>query len=175
MMLRGIDLVDKILVARGKSVDKAAIEAGSITVKYHDNIIASIPMRVIVTPQDWLRYAKNSENQLAQIEYLKRAIAMNKKDIGVRKMLAALYYRSGDIDKAIVQYNSIIALKPNDASALMELMKCYISAKDNNKAIKTGIKLIKIDPKNASAFANIAYAYSNTGTWKRPLLTIRSH
>ncbi len=170
VMLRGIDLVDKIIIARGKRVDEAAIEAGSIIVKYQDKIIASIAMRVIVTPQDWLRYAKNSENQLAQIEYLKRAIAMNKNDIGVRKMLAALYFRSGNLDKAIAQYNSIIALKPKDAAALMELMKCYISAKENDKAIKTGIKLLKIDPQNAAVFANIAYAYSNAGAWGKAIV-----
>jgi tetratricopeptide (TPR) repeat protein len=173
VMLRGIDLVDKILMARGMSMDKAAIEAGSIIVKYHDKTIASIPMRVIVTPQDWLRYAKNSENQLAQIEYLKRAIAMNKNDIGVRKMLAALYYRSGNLDKAIAQYNSIITMKPDDVTALIELMKCYIAAKDNNKAIKTGVKLLKISPQNASVYANIAYAYSNTGAWEKAIVNYK--
>jgi len=173
VMLRGLDIVDKVLMARGKSMDKDAIDAGSIIVKYQDKVIASIPMRIIVTPQDWLRYAKSSENQIAQIEYLKKAIAMNKNDIGVRKMLAALYYQTGNLDKAISQYNSIIALKPNDASALMELMKCYINAKDNSKAIKTGTKLIRIDPKNASAFANIAYAYSNTGAWEKAIVNYK--
>ncbi|HYA14705.1 MAG TPA: hypothetical protein VEF33_10250, partial [Syntrophales bacterium] len=34
VMLRGLDLVDKVIMAHGKSVDKEAIDAGSITVKY---------------------------------------------------------------------------------------------------------------------------------------------
>lgn len=173
VMLRGIDLVDKIIMTHGKSMETATVDSGSITVKYRDEIIASLPMRVVIMPQDWLRYAKNTENQLTQIEYLKRAIAMNKNDTGVRKMLAAIYHRSGMIDKAIAQYNSVLALNPDDTAALTELLKCYISTKENSKAIKTGMKLLKLNPRDAAAFANIAYTYSNTGAWEKAIVNYK--
>ena len=173
VMLRGIDLVDKIIITRGRVADTESVNAGSIIVKYHEEVVASIPMRVVITPQDWLRYAKKSENQITQIEYLKRAIAMNKNDVGVRKMLAAIYDRSGMVDKAISQYNEVLALKPDDASAMAELLKCYISAKDNHKAIKTGMKLLKLNSQDASVFANIAYAYSNTGEWGKAIVNYK--
>ena len=165
VMLRGIDLVDKVIMAHGRGVRDEAADAGSIAVKYNGEVIASIPMRVVIMPQDWLRYAKNSENQQAQIEYLKRAIDMNKNDVGVRKMLAAIYEQAGITDKAIAQYNDILSLKPDDAGALAGLLKCYIKTRDYDKAIKTGMRLLKINPRDASAFANVAYAYGNTGAW----------
>jgi hypothetical protein len=57
VMLRGIDLVDKAIKSSGKNVNAETVDIGNVAVKYHDTIIASIPMRVIITPQDWLRYA----------------------------------------------------------------------------------------------------------------------
>ncbi len=169
VMLRGIDLVDKVVMTRSKGQRDAAADAGSIAVKYKGEVIASVPMKVVIMPQDWLRYAKNSENQQAQIEYLKRAIDMNKKDVGVRKMLAAIYEQSGLAEKAIAQYNDILSLKRDDAGSLAGLLRCYIKTRDYDKAIKAGVKLLKISPRDASVLANIGYAYGNTGAWGKAI------
>jgi tetratricopeptide (TPR) repeat protein len=173
VMLRGIDLVDKVIMSRSKSARDAAVDAGSIAVKYNGEIIASVPIKVVIMPQDWLRYAKNSENQQAQIEYLKRAIDMNKNDVGVRKMLAAIYEQAGIADKAIAQYNDILVLKADDVNALAGLLKCYIKTRDYDKAIKTGMKLLRINPRDASAFANVGYAYGNTGAWGKAIVNYK--
>jgi len=173
VMLRGIDLVDKVVMTRSKGVRDAVADAGGIEVKYNGEVIASVPMKAVIMPQDWLRYAKNSENQQAQIEYLKRAIEMNKKDVGVRKMLAAVYEKAGIADKAIAQYNDILSLKPDDTGAMSGLLKCYIKTRDYDKAIKTGMKLIKKNPRDASAFANVAYAYGNTGAWRKAVVNYK--
>jgi tetratricopeptide (TPR) repeat protein len=169
VMLRGIDLVDKVVMTRTKGQRDAAADAGSIAVKYNGEVIASVPMKVVIMPQDWLRYAKNSENQQAQVEYLKRAIDMNKKDVGVRKMLAAIYEQSGLAEKAIAQYNDILSLKRDDAGSLAGLLRCYIKTRDYDKAIKAGMKLLKINPRDASVLANIGYAYGNTGAWGKAI------
>ena len=169
VMLRGIDLVDKVVMTRTKGQRDAAADAGSIAVKYKGEVIASVPMKVVIMPQDWLRYAKNSENQQAQIEYLKRAIDMNKKDVGVRKMLAAIYEQLGLAEKAIAQYNDILSLKRDDAGSLAGLLRCYIKTRDYDKAIKAGVKLLKINPRDASVLANIGYAYGNTGAWGKAI------
>ncbi len=81
-----------------------------------------------ITPQDWLRYARSSGNQKVQIEYLKRAIAMNREDTNVRKMLASLYFNAGMNREAIAQYLEILALKPDDPAVLSELAKCYLKS-----------------------------------------------
>ena len=70
---------------------------------YKEDLIGSIPIRVQITPQDWLRYARSSGNQKVQIEYLKRAIAMNREDSGVRRMLASIYLNAGMIREAIAK------------------------------------------------------------------------
>ena len=173
VMLRGIDLVDKVVMTRSKSARDEAVDAGSIAVKYNGEVIASVPLRVVIMPQDWLRYAKNSENQQARIEYLRRAINMNKNDVGVRKMLAAIYEQAGIADKAIAQYNDILVLKPDDVNALAGLLKCYIRTRDYDKAIKTGMNLLRINPRDASAFANIGYAYGNKGAWGKAIVNYK--
>ncbi|HET6461840.1 MAG TPA: tetratricopeptide repeat protein [Syntrophales bacterium] len=171
VMLRGVDLVDKVVMTRGKGARDAG--ASVITVKYKGEVIASVPIKVAIMPQDWLRYAKNSQNQQGQIEYLKRAIDMNKKDIGVRKTLVAIYEQTGVTDKAIAQYNEILSLKPDDTDALSGLLKCYIKTRDYDKAIKVGMKLLKKNPRDASAFANIAYAYGSMGAWRKAIINYK--
>ncbi len=173
VMLRGIDLVDKVVMSRGKSARDAVVDAGGITVEYNGEVIASLPLKVVIMPQDWLRYAKNSENQQAQIDYLRRAIDMNKNDVGVHKMLAAIYEQAGLADKAIAQYNDILALKKDDAGALAGLLKCYIRTKDYDKAINAGVKLLRINPHDASVFANMGYAYGNKGAWEKAIINYK--
>ena len=51
VMLRGIELVDKTVINRGRTADTEVVDAGSISVKYHDEVIASIPMRVVLRPR----------------------------------------------------------------------------------------------------------------------------
>jgi cytochrome c-type biogenesis protein CcmH/NrfG len=46
-----------------------------------------------------------------QIEYLKRAIALNREDTNVRRMLASLYFNAGMNREAITQYREILVLK----------------------------------------------------------------
>ena len=67
-LLKGIDLVDKMVLTDRK--DPAGKKPGgySFLVKYQDELIASIPIRVQITPQDWLRYARSSGNQKVQID-----------------------------------------------------------------------------------------------------------
>ena len=129
MLLRGIDLVDRVVMSNRIDPASQEVSAGSIHIKYRNDIIASIPMRVVVTPQDWLRYAKSSEDRQKQIEYLKKAITTNREDVGVRKMLAALYSQSGMVDRAIAQYQEILTLKPDDSAAMTDLFNCYVKIK----------------------------------------------
>jgi tetratricopeptide (TPR) repeat protein len=165
VLLRGVDLVDRIVAFQGMRPGSETVSAGGIHIKYRDEIIASIPMQVVITPQDWLRYAKTSEDRQAQIEYLKKAIAMNSKDISVRKMLAGLYSHSGITDKAVAQYKEILALKPDDPGALTELFNSYIKAKEYREAVKVGMRQVRLYPSEASPYVNLAIAYAFAGDW----------
>jgi len=170
VLLKGIELVDKLTTTKKQNSNTDY----KIDVRYHDKSIASIPIRVEITPQDWLRFARRSKNEGSQIDYLKRAINMNKKDIGVRKMLARVYVRKGMQNMAISQYQDILKLKPNDLEALVELSKCYIKQKEYRRALPIYRRIIRLNPKDASAYANIAFAYGKLGRWKNAIANYNS-
>ncbi|MEA1936447.1 MAG: tetratricopeptide repeat protein [Thermodesulfobacteriota bacterium] len=165
VLLKGIELADKLITKKKWNSNTDY----KIDVRYHDKSIASIPIRVEIAPQDWLRFARRSENERSQIDYLKRAINMNKKDIGVRKMLARIYVRKGMQDSAISQYQHILKLKPDDTDTLVELSKCYIKEKKYEKTLPIYRRIIRFNPKDASAYANIAFAYGKLGRWKNAI------
>ena len=173
VLLMGIDLVDKIMMGEKGALGGTAVFDYRINVRYGDKIIAAIPLRINVTPQDWLRYARTTEDKQAQIEYLKRAIAMNREDTNVRKMLAGLYFRGGKTGEAIAQYRDILTFKPDDLIALMELAKCYMKKKEYDMVIKTCIKLVRINREDASALAWMAFAYSHLGDWGRAIVNYK--
>ncbi|MBM4272216.1 MAG: tetratricopeptide repeat protein [Deltaproteobacteria bacterium] len=170
--LRGVELVDRVL-STTSVIQSGPIIAGSINVSYRGELIAAIPVRVTITPQDLLRHARDSGSVQNQIDYLKKASEMNRADIGVRKMLAAVYTRSGALEKAIAQYNEILSVKPDDVTVLAELLKCYIDARKYDKALKTGIKLSTLNPQDASAFAGVALAYAGKGAWDKAIVNYR--
>ena len=128
-LLKGIDLVDKAVLTGRNGQRGNRPNDYSFRIKYQGNLIATVPIRVQITPQDWLRYARSSGNQKVQIEYLKRAIALNREDTNVRRMLASLYFNAGMNREAIGQYQEILALKPDDPAVLAELAKCYLKSR----------------------------------------------
>src|SRR3989339_69852 len=160
-LVKGMELVDKI-VSAGKN--EGAEKGGgklSFRVSYRGNLIASIPIRVVVTSQDWLRYARESKNQEVQIEYLKRAIKMTPEDTNVRRMLASLYFKSGLTAEAINQYKELLRLKPDDGPALAGLAKCYLKTGAYDEAIRTGSRALAINPQDDLLLADIAMAWGS--------------
>ena len=145
---------------------RATIPSGS-TIR--GSLIAAVPIRVQITPQDWLRYARSSGNQKVQIEYLKRAIAMNREDTNVRKMLASLYFNAGMTREAIAQYQEILALKPDDPAVLAELAKCYLKSGQYEEVIRISARLVKANPRDDEALANMALAWSRLGNWNKAI------
>jgi tetratricopeptide (TPR) repeat protein len=173
ILLRGIDLIDHI-VQTEKNISEVKDKAQyRIMVIYRSKVIAAIPIRVAITPQDWLRYARSTESRKLQIEYLKRAIAMNNKDGIVLKMLAGVYTRAGMPGEAIVQYRNALEMNPDDLTALIELSKCYINTKEYGKVIETCRKILRINPSDVSALTNMALAYSNLGQWEKAIASYR--
>jgi tetratricopeptide (TPR) repeat protein len=173
LLLRGIELVNKLMQSDEFSQNKDSISGYKIHINYKNEPIAAVPMKVIITPQDWLRFAKDSKNVAVQIEYLKKAIAVNKEDIGVRKILAGTYFRQGRIDDAIKQYKDILVLKSDDTAAMMELAKCYIKKKNYDDAITICRKLIKIKTQDAQAYASLGFALSQKGLWDQAMESYR--
>ncbi len=104
VLLKGIELVDQ-------TVKKEAPAPFQILVRYDRDVIASLPVKVEITAQDWLRYAKETQNVKLKIEYLKKAIALNSQDTNVRQALIALYLKAGMTGEASALRHELAALK----------------------------------------------------------------
>ena len=97
ILLRGVDLVNKI-IKDNIVIDKSGIVSDyKILINFRDETIAAVGLKVVITPQDWFRFAKDSSNVKEQIEYLKKAIVLNKNDISMRKILAGVYFTAGQV------------------------------------------------------------------------------
>jgi len=118
VLLKGIGLIDHIVQTEKDITEVRDNEKYSILAMYRGKKIGSVTIRVKITPQDWLRYARSTENRMLQIEYLKRATAMNNRDANVIKMLAGVYLRAGLSGEAIVQYRNALDIEPDDLNAL---------------------------------------------------------
>ena len=169
VLMRGIDLVNKIMQKGALSQGGGIISDYYILINHGNDLLAKVPMRVVITPQDWLRFAKDSSNVKVQIEYLKRAISLNKEDVGVRKILAGIYARLGRLDEAIAQYKDILAIKSDDVVALRESAKCHIRKKEYDQAIELSRKLIKASPQDAEAYANLGFSLEKKGLWDQTI------
>ena len=168
-LLKGIDLVDKAVLTGRGGVGENRPGVYSLQIAYRGDPIAAIPIRIQITPQDWLRYARSSGNQKVQIEYLKRAIALNREDTNVRRMLASIYLHAGMTGDAIAQYQEILALKPDDTAILSELAKCYLKSGQYEEAIRITARAVKANPKDDAALADMALAWGNLGNWKKAI------
>jgi len=172
-LLKGIELIDKLMMVKKSGLPTGQASEYFINVLYRDGVIARIPMKVTVTPQDLLRYAKNSDDQRLQADYLKQAIAVNREDTQVRKMLAALYTRQGKTAEAIALYKEVLVRKPDDAAAMSELLKCYMNDKNYEQVVKTGAMLLRINRQDAATFANVAFALGKLNQWDRAIANYR--
>jgi len=170
VLLKGVELVDRVVREKAAAPSKTErVYAYGIAVKFKGEEIARIPVQVEVSPQDWLRFAKASESQRSQIQYLERAVAESKDDVNLRKALAAAHVKAGNVDRAIREYRTVLAAKPGDAVALAELSRCYLAKKDYLQAQETAQRLVKVKPKDAGAYAIIALAYGKQKKWDRAI------
>jgi len=161
--VKGVDLVDRALLAGNGGKGEKREDASSFQVLYKDEMIASVPIRVVITPQDWLRHARMSENGKEQIEYLKKAAEMAPQDKNVRRMLASRYVESGLLAKAAGQYREILRLDHADWAAKEELAACLFKMGNYGETIPLYEEILKKRPRDAALHANLGYAYGKTG------------
>ena len=169
VLLKGIGLVDRILASEIGGLERKTVSDYRIRILYGDIAIAHIPIRVSILPQDWLRFARSSESASVQIESLKQAIAMNRTDIGIRKMLAGIYLRTNRLDEAVAQYAEVLRLKPDDRGAAADLATSYMRKKAYDKALPLWQKLARTDKRDASVHANLGVAHGGLGEWEKAI------
>jgi len=174
VLLRGIDLVDRSAVHITDATMKRGYTPGQIRVAYGGKLLATMPMRIRIMPQDWLRYAKASDNRNKRIAYLKRAAAANPQDLVLRRTLGEIYRHAGMFPEAIAEYQGVLAQKPDDVKALAALIKTYLASERNDLAVKAGERAVKIEPGNPSLWEDLVLAYSRLGLWEKAAASCRT-
>ena len=167
ILMKGIEFVDRVMKQGRRTNAEPAGGDYRIHVRYLEREIGTIPLKVTILPQDWLRYAQGSNSERQQIDYLKRAIATNPGDTGVRKVLAGIYYRLGMVREAGEEYQTILKLKPDDAAALKELARCYQSQKNYEQAIGVYRRLLIIQPNDPTVYSSMGQTYAAMGNWSK--------
>jgi len=91
VLMKGVEFVDRLMKQGGAGGERHAGGDYRIHVRYRDREIGTIPLKIVLLPQDWLRHAQGSASERQQIESLKKVIAANPDDVGIRKVLAGIY------------------------------------------------------------------------------------
>ncbi len=164
------NLVDATISQQVKPGGVKDAPAFNILIKYHGETIARLPITVEVTPQDWLRHARSTDNKAQQINFLMNALAMTPSDTSARKRLAALYESQGQTPEAVAQYRQVLRLAPQDLAAWRELLKIHLKSKDYNEVIQAAQEIIKIDPHDNNARHEMAAAFTNLGKPDRAIV-----
>ncbi len=164
VLFKGLDLVDRVMKEGGKS--RESEQVFRLRVRYRGEVIAAVPVKVEITPQDWVRAAKETGSEASRIASLRRAAEMSQADPSVHRMLAKAYLREGKHEKAVQEYQKVLKQRPEDLSALADLAKVNLDRKKYNDAVDLYKRIIRINPKDAAAHANMAYAYGGLGNWE---------
>ena len=167
LMFRGIDFVNRVMKSDEMAKGVSSVDTYRISIYFKNEKIADVPIRVLITAQDWLRFAKETPNTKVQIEYLKKAIAQNSSDAGVRKILAGIYLKQERIQEAVDLYEEILRIKPDDISTLKELARCYLKSHQIMRAIEHLSSVLRIQPKDAEACGLLGLAYGEKNMWDK--------
>ena len=166
-LVKGISLVDRVMEAESAGRQQKERPVYRLVVQYEKKKIAELPLHVEVTPQDWLRVAKESHNGGSlQIASLKKALEMNPQDIEVRRLLAAAYAGKGRTDEAIATYRQILKEKPGDIRSMVEASKLLLDANRYEEALGLYRRIIAANPKDGGAMANAGLAAAKLNRWK---------
>ncbi|HPL65787.1 MAG TPA: tetratricopeptide repeat protein [Smithellaceae bacterium] len=166
-LFRGIDLVNRIMKSDAGVKDVQAVNLYRINVYYQKEMIAAVPLRIVIKPQDWLRFARENKDVGAQIEFLKKAVSQNKEDAGVRRILAGIYLKHNRPDEAASLYEEVLRIKPDDTAAMKELARCYLKGNQYDPAIRVLSGLVAKQPRDAESFAMMGLAFSQKKLWDK--------
>ena len=80
--------------------------------------------------------------------------------IEIFRTIAGIYYQTKDYDSALLTYDKLLKLKPNDEEAQYMTGVIYITSKNYQKAIDHLEYQIEINPNNYHGYNNLAWLYA---------------
>ena len=93
------------------------------------------------------------------IEYLEKAVALDKDNLAARAKLAAAYMNNHYPDKAAQQYELLARLDPKNIKYLERLIQLFEQTGDYIKVVEIAHKLVVLRPKEPGPLISLANAY----------------
>jgi len=174
-LLKGIELVDKIVMAQKSNLQTNVISDYHINVMYRDSLLARISYEVVITPQDGSGLLKIQKISDCKWTISRKPLPSMARIPRCEKCWRLSILVRVKTEEAITQYQEVLVRKPDDAAAMSELLKSYLNKKDYDQVVKTGKLLLKMNPHDAAAFANIAFAFGKLNQWIARLRIIKRH
>ena len=84
--------------------------------------------------------------------------------VEVHFQLGRFYYNEKEYDKAIVQFQNVLAIFPNHSNSLYSLGLCYEMKGEKDKALKEYEKVLELNPKNTEIESKIETLERKTET-----------
>ena len=92
---------------------------------------------------------KNKEECIIQAEYYaKKIFDLDADSVHGHRLLGAINLRNSNLQQAVIQYNKILTIDPNDSETLIWLGLAYCNAGKQYAAVPLANRIIKIDPFN---------------------------
>jgi tetratricopeptide (TPR) repeat protein len=79
------------------------------------------------------------------------------------------YFRKGDYDRAIEDFDQALRLKPKYGGAFLARANAYVEKKDYDLAIRDYDQVLRLDPDSARAFYDRGIANTYKGTYDRAI------
>jgi tetratricopeptide (TPR) repeat protein len=109
------------------------------------------------------------------VEYLNKALALRPSSTEVIYARGLFYQESGDIDRAVADYNKILEIDPNYKDAYYNLGYIEVNYRKNyQKGIEFFTKAIEKDKYYAQAFYNRGYCYEMLGDKQKAMADYKS-
>ena len=142
------------LYSRTKELDKAHARI--------DQALASYPNNASLHYLKAQAYGFQQNGQSAEVE-LKKALELDSNYLPAYSALGALYINTKQEDRAITEYQKIIALRPENSTAYTLIAILEDQRKNYDVAIENYRKAIEKDPNAIIAANNLAWLYATTG------------
>ena len=105
-------------------------------------------------------YSKQVKILLEEVlKELNEKINSDSKDIDSRLILGEFYYDQSDFDKALILFNDILAIEPNNADTLVFTGLISVENRDYENAIKIYKKVLEMEPEDEVVWDNLGLAY----------------
>lgn len=152
---------------------RARLASAYMSVRAFDGATREIKTGLQLSPDDQdlqyllaTAYLSSGERELAFKTYegiLKKLSPSDPSTVGLYFLLGKLYYSMGEVGKAVLQFEKVLELKPDDADMAYLLGGYYASSGIRVRAVPFYQQCIKTDPFHAPCLNGLGYLYAEDG------------